>query len=285
MSKHTQTTYKQACDLFDTFRKSYKLSSTFPAPLFQWEMFISFLFQKGYAYNTASTYVSALRFHHKILGLPDFSAEIKISKMLEGYKRSRSSVDSRFPITFEILIKICTQLHSVCYSDYEVVLFRAAYTLAFFGLFRVSELVVSTTDHLPSPLILTDIQMESNKFTVRLRRSKTNQCGPPQFVSVFAIGGTSCPVSTMKTYLQIRPKSTSHQYLFCHSDGKPLTRYQFGAVLTKVVQSAKLQGGKQYKTHSFRIGAATWLHQKGIASDIIKRMGRWSSNAFQRYIR
>ena len=248
-------------------------------------MFISFLFQKGYAYNTASTYISAIRFHHKILGLPDCSSEITISKILEGYRRSRSSVDSRFPITLDILIIICGQLEMICYSEHEILLFRAAYTLAFFGLFRVSELVGSSTDHVQSPLSLDDIQMNKDKFIVRLCKSKTNKCGSPQFVHITATGGISCPFSAMKSYLQSRTNSVTCQSLFCHSNCKPLNSYQFGAVLSKVVKSAELHDGRQYKTHSFRIGAATWLHHKGVSNDVIKKMGRWTSNAFQRYIR
>ena len=40
-----------------------------------------------------------------------------------------------------------------------------------------------------------------------------------------------------------------------------------------------------FRSHSFRIGAATWLASKGVLDEAIKHMGRWSSNAFKRYIR
>ena len=82
---------------------------------------------------------------------------------------------------------------------------------------------------------------------------------------------------------KLRPVRQGHN-LFCHRDGSPLTRYQFGAVLSKVISKLQLNTAC-YKTHSFRIGAATWLARKGVSHDAIKAMGRWSSDAFRRYIR
>ena len=40
-----------------------------------------------------------------------------------------------------------------------------------------------------------------------------------------------------------------------------------------------------YACHSFRIGAATVAHMKGIEDSTIMTLGRWKSNAYQRYVR
>lgn len=42
---------------------------------------------------------------------------------------------------------------------------------------------------------------------------------------------------------------------------------------------------KQYKGHSFRIGAATHAAQVGFSENAIQNMGRWKSDAVKRYIR
>lgn len=39
-----------------------------------------------------------------------------------------------------------------------------------------------------------------------------------------------------------------------------------------------------FKSHSFRIGGATYLYLKGVSEIQIKHMGRWSSSAFKSYI-
>jgi site-specific recombinase XerD len=102
-------------------------------------------------------------------------------------------------------------------------------------------------------------------------------------VEIIATGTEVCPVKAMQLFLNARPKG-SQGYLFCHVENSPLTRYQFGAVLTRVVRRLKLPV-TGFKTHSFRIGAATWLSSKGVPDAVIQRMGRWKSNAFAKYIR
>ena len=40
-----------------------------------------------------------------------------------------------------------------------------------------------------------------------------------------------------------------------------------------------------YNTHSFRIGAATSAIEAGISDVQVKMLGRWKSDAYQRYVR
>lgn len=283
---NTKNVYSNALKHFSKFRSSYQLQQLWPVPREHWDLYLAFLFNKGLAYSTASTYISAIRTQHKLLGLPDGSTQYPFVKMMEGYRRSNTASDSRMPITYPILEVIINKLNSVCHSQYETLLFQAAFSLAFFGLFRVGELVYGSADRADAPLLMTDIiQMKHNQsFLVKLRRSKTNQNGPPVLITIDAIKTVACPVVAMQSYLSARHKLAGTQYLFCHRDGSPLTRYQFGAVLSKVVRST-MYSSERFKSHSFRIGAATWLAEKGIPYQEIKKKGRWSSDAFLRYIR
>uniref|UniRef100_A0A8W8M4Z2 Tyr recombinase domain-containing protein n=1 Tax=Magallana gigas TaxID=29159 RepID=A0A8W8M4Z2_MAGGI len=72
--------------------------------------------------------------------------------------------------------------------------------------------------------------------------------------------------------------------LFCHYSGQPLTRYQFSSVLAKALQVLGINS-KYYKSHSFRIGAATMLAQQGLSEQAIQASGRWHSQAYRSYIR
>ena len=64
------------------------------------------MFHGDYAYSTAHTYISAIRFQHRIMGMSVDPNNITISKMLEGYCRSKFSQDTSQPITYDILVKI-----------------------------------------------------------------------------------------------------------------------------------------------------------------------------------
>ena len=61
-------------------------------------------------------------------------------------------------------------------------------------------------------------------------------------------------------------------------------RSSFTRSLKEVLQYCNLNEDR-YKTHSFRIGAASWAAAKGMFDSQIRAFGRWNSNAFLKYIR
>ena len=91
-----------------------------------------------------------------------------------------------------------------------------------------------------------------------------------------------CPVLAMKQYLEIRDLDDGP--LFRFPDGKPISRSFF----TKHLKACLIFCGldvKQYSSHSFMIGSASYLASLGLSDTQIRTMGRWDSNAFLRYIR
>ena len=56
------------------------------------------------------------------------------------------------------------------------------------------------------------------------------------------------------------------------------------AEFRKALSTAGVQA-EAYTGHSLRIGAGTTAAAKGVTDDIIKALGRWSSEAYQVYIR
>ena len=72
--------------------------------------------------------------------------------------------------------------------------------------------------------------------------------------------------------------------VFILPNGKMLTRDVFGSALNGILAKHNLQTS-YYNTHSFRIGAATSTKKAGMSDVHIKTLGRWQSDAYQRYIR
>ena len=86
----------------------------------------------------------------------------------------------------------------------------------------------------------------------------------------------------MLCYLANHPKKEGP--LFQFADGSPLTRSRFVTEFRRALSAAGVQAAA-YTGHSFRIGAATTAAAKGIPDNIIKALGRWTSEAYQVYIR
>lgn len=60
---------------------------------------------------------------------------------MQGFCKGRQVRDSWRPVSFEMLLSLGLVLKQICADSYELCLFRAFFSLAFFGAFRVSELV------------------------------------------------------------------------------------------------------------------------------------------------
>lgn len=183
-----------------------------------------------------------------------------------------------------VLVAICNSLPKVCYDNYEVKLFSSIFILAYFGLFRISELVTVGKYHLGNALHISDVSyLESSIYIdIRLRHFKTNQRGKPVLLKIPQQLTSPCPVRAPSEFLFVRLKLQGP--LFSHKDRSAVTRSQFSAVLAKSIgQNPTLVA--QYKTHSFRIGRATDLASQGYSSEAIRKLGRWTSNCFNIYVR
>ena len=90
-----------------------------------------------------------------------------------------------------------------------------------------------------------------------------------------------CPVYLLSEYINIRGQFSGP--LFCWPDASPITRSFFVTALKVDLQFCDLDIS-HYKTHSFRIGAASWAAAKGMSDTQIRDFGRWKSNVFLRYI-
>ena len=285
LAPNTSLTYQTALTAFHKFRCTHHLAITWPASVESVVTFIAYCFEQGLAPSTISTYVAGINYHHKLNSWIDISELFIVKKLLEGCKRSRKRSDKRAPITKQLLQQLCSCLHLVCYNQYETRLFTAAFTLAYFGLFRVSELVASDRSMVSRPLAASDISISDDKssVTITLRSSKTNPIGPPTCIKLPSDDRhTICPVRATDQFLFVRPKNSGN--LFCHANGSPVTRTQFAAVLNKAIKQSNL-GISIFRTHSFRIGRATDLARAGVPTSAIMQLGRWQSNAYKTYIR
>lgn len=91
-----------------------------------------------------------------------------------------------------------------------------------------------------------------------------------------------CPVHAMREYLSLFKNTSGPLFQFIDGSHVP---YSFAADKLGVLVKYLGLNPRLYKPHSLRIGAATAAFMDGQSEDRIKKMGRWHSDALQRYIR
>jgi len=286
LSLNTQKTYNTGLAAFHKFLIEYNILDIWPPCLDTVVQFVAFLSLSKKSAKTAQCYLSAISYKCKILGCSDETTGFIVAKVIQGMRRTSGKRDTRLPITPYILQRIVFTLPYICLNSFELKLFKATYTLAFWGLFRIGELTVSSSKGrlATHTLLNTDVYFKSDteELVINLRSSKTDQFNKGSTIVIPKASDISCAVISMREYLQIRPRVDGP--LFCHFNGEPLTRYQFSAILIKTLNLAGVGGGN-YKAHSFRIGAATALSMAGYSDDKVKEVGRWKSTAFKSYVR
>ncbi len=142
VAENTKCCVQKCIIVLKKIRSAYQLTHTWPVPVAQLVLYISYLFEMGYAPSSITTYVCGIQFYLKMNNCQIRQNHLWSVSLLEGCRRSRKYVDVRAPITETILQRLVAALRFVCFSHYEMVLFRAAFTLAYFGLLRVGEMVL-----------------------------------------------------------------------------------------------------------------------------------------------
>lgn len=173
-------------------------------------------------------------------------------------------------------------LEDVCFSSFELLLFRAAFSVTLFGALRVGEFTAPNKSS-SSFLLFSHVSMQPDGLRLFLCRSKTFGLGNGKWISLASSPNLLlCPVAHMANYIAVRPCFDGS--FFIHQDLSPLTRYQFSAVLSSCIKRLNL-AGLNFSSHSFRIGAATMANLLGFPPESQKRVGRWVSNRYKLYVR
>ena len=118
---------------------------------------------------------------------------------------------------------------------------------------------------------------------VKTREGSITSSNPAEPVQIFIYQAQPvCPVSVLLAYLNL--KGSSPGPMFYWADLSSISRNFFTKALADSLCLCDLDVS-EYKSHSFRIGAASWAASQGMWDAQIRAFERWKSNAFLRYIR
>ncbi len=188
----------------------------------------------------------------------------------------------RMPVLRPLLLRLIESAQVILFP-FDCVLMSSLMTLAFHALLRIGKCCqLPQTLHLSDVNFLVNQDTSQNKFiTISFGTTKTDQLGlQNQWTWILKSKETDCPVTHLLSYLKLRPSSQCHN-LFLNSRGNPMTKSQFASKFMKLLRSTGQQTDS-FKSHSLRIGGATYLFLQGWSINDIKDKGRWVSDTTAR---
>ena len=247
---------------------------------------------------TIRTYISALR---AVLAEDKIKLSedgFLLSSLIRACKLKNVHVVAQFPIykgLLRLLIKEVGQFHGECQQVYLETLYKAMFTVAYFGLLRAGEIVQGLH------VILTrNVHVATNKKKILfiLNSSKTHRKGNrPQLIKINShpIENTHvqdkhtqgieqiCPFALLNNYIALRQHAQhDSEQFFVFSDNSPVKPEHLCKVLHLMLSRLNFNQ-KLYNLHSFRIGQCGDLFRLGVTVESIKKLGRWKSNAMFTY--
>lgn len=234
--------------------------------------------------KSVDTYLSAISSELEDL-YPDVrknrrSALVK-NTLTGAKKRFGTDTNRKDPLAIEDVISVCESLIGPSHDD---LLFMALLLCAFYGVHRLGELV----DHDRPDLRDSNknIKRTSVKFYEKdecisywLPKHKADALFAGSEVVIKKLHDDLDPVPIVRRYISSRDsRFPLHYQLFLTSAGNPPTRAWF-------MRRFRRHFTGNVSGHSPRSGAATFLATLGWPRDLIQRMGRWKSDAFEMYVR
>ena len=224
LAPSTQRTYAAASKRFFKFCSEQNIFTPFPVCEYSMCLFAAHLAEEGLSPQTVKSYSSAVRNLQVSLGFSDprdSSSLPVLKRVLAGISRVYTSTNKakkpRLPITIQVLAGIHAALAGL--RDHDNILLWAIAASAFFGFFRLGELLpASPGDYNPaSSLSWGDVAVNSraapSMVKFHLRRSKCDQVGKGVDVVVGRTGTDLCPVHAIVAYI-----SFSHAIGFCFDE-------------------------------------------------------------------
>lgn len=284
---NTNRTYNSAQKSYLDFCQQHHLQAL-PASTQILLWYLAYLYKKGIKAESISVYFSAIRSLHVFNGLklPETNAP-KIKLALKAVFEQGSAAVVKSPITYPLLVKMFTLLSP---NDY---LFRAVFSLAFFGALRGAEyslVIDSNGETLIHPPLVNSVKFGVahngvHYMSYSVKKSKTE---PRGFTVNFGCSGDRvCALCCMKQYVcyrQVEGSWLGSLPLFIY-ENQALNKTHVNSKIKVLVKSLGLDPSL-YTTHSFRSGLVTTAYLSGNFSSVeIMKLGRWRSQVFAHYIR
>ena len=302
VSMNTKSVYNTGVNILNKCREEMGEEMNLPLSERDILIFVGFCAKRGNKTSTIRSYLSGIKKYHLAEGYRTFEYMTPLVKeVLEGHEKkgkvkTKGSKGKkvkrlkRLPCTLPVLKLIKFELKLSNLDKDEKIMAWAASSLAFFGAFRMSELLCkneyeySTCDN----LLKKDVKVckpdstGKESVSIRIRNGKTSK-GAEELVTVYATYDACCPVSAVKKLQVLNKDLPNDAPAFCSKQGKNFTCKRLNVIL-ELLTSDHFDSGK-ISNHSFRAGLISYFARLGHSEIDLKTIGRWSSRAYQHYIK
>ena len=265
--------------------------------------FLGYLGWLGSSAASMKQALFAIKDAHKRAGYGDPTSDaFRVWVLINALDRRAARKPRRLGVTPGMLRWIGGQLETEENTRGETkvnaTMLNAALLTAWFFMMRASEYCESGPLNKEMILRGVDVKLtkegedaeegEANEVTVQFRKTKSDQ---EAFGSCKTMGSTGtlylCPVQALEKYRKVAPArfkgGEAWAPLFRWADGSMLKRLEVQEILQRAARAEGLPADR-FLSHSLRIGGASALFQVSADVELVKRMGRWSSAAVQRYL-
>ena len=258
----------------------------FPVHLGVLLRFIALLARGPYASRSATNMIGSLRWFAHFLDPPSVKTfdAVLVSSTVKGLKAQLSRpVRQKLPFSVAHLLKFYYMLDL---SDVKQLACWCAMLLAFFGCFRLSNLVPPSKKKFDplKQLKRDDIRFNKDMVLIFYKWSKTNQnANRVSWIPISAVADFRFNVKFYLQKLLDTVKAPNDAPLFTFSKKDFHSKYSLIRLLDQCMFEAGLPMC-DYSWHSFRRGSAVFAFELGLADTAVQLLGDWSSLAFKQYL-
>jgi hypothetical protein len=240
--------------------------------------------------STAQNCISAIRAWH-IANDAHWSGDVCLNYVLNGVENLTPN-SARKPLRPPIMRAMIKLLDAKLShrNTLDVCVLMAAKT-AFWGQCRLTEILLATATKLPShakPQVslhahLQDPCTSAGSRILHLPQTKRNR-NKGEDIMLCRQEGASDVIAALVEHLAVNIFPSNYP-LFSYHTACGLHYLTRAKLLDRCNEIWALNGLPGSSGHSFHIGGTTELLISGVPPDVVKTMGRWSSNSFLRYWR
>ena len=266
--------------------------------------FLAYVGRVGGSAATVKQNLFAIKAMHKRLGAGDPTEGMhRIWILANAMERKSDKKPRRLGVTPAMMKWLHGQLtQDEAVGEYKVdcAMLKAAINVAWFFMLRAKEYADSGGVDLNMIVRGCDLKLtyngekvgvweKANELSLQFRKTKADQqsLGEPKTVASTGVEGL-CPVLAVQSLRQVAPQrfdegQEAWKPVFRWCKGTTLKRLEIQALLQKAAVAQGLPPAR-FMSHSLRIGGASALFQATGEIETVKRAGRWTSSAVQRYL-